>query len=347
MIHPQTTATRITEPNLSLVLDQSRGLDHTLNFTQNINDISGTTLEDGTWNVADGATLSFQNYPSLTVNQAKVTLSGVNSSFPAFRSLADNQGTFALLALRQFATASSLNNEGALVLDAGSTLHVGGDFTAAGANSSLAVTIGGTASQGSGSPGVLQANGAATLAGNLSLAFAKSAVLPGSGDTLTILSAGSTLSGSFVNVPGGGRLTTTDGRGSFRVSYGAGTNTVVLSDFLLPGQMDVPTVTLSALVPSVAVNSGQDGEFLLTLSSAEASDLVVNFTIKGSAVNGTDYVLLNATKKIKAGKTSKPIKIIPQGDLGGVAKKTVVLTLQPGSGYQVGTTGKVKVKITD
>ena len=58
-------------------------------------------------------------------------------------------------------------------------------------------------------------------------------------------------------------------------------------------------------------------------------------------------MLLKATKKIKAGKTSKPIKVIPEGNLGGASKKTVVLTLQPGTGYQVGTAGKVKVKITD
>ena len=62
-------------------------------------------------------------------------------------------------------------------------------------------------------------------------------------------------------------------------------------------------------------------------------------------MNGTDYVLLSGTKKFKAGKTSKPIKVVPQGDLGGEAKKTVVLALAPGTGYTVGTTGKVKVKI--
>ncbi len=312
-----------------------------------VTDVSGTTLTEGTWNVYDGATLSFQSYPSITVNQAVVSLSGVNSSFPALRNLADNQGSLSLLALRQFATVGSLANEGTLSLDAGSTMHVGGDFTASGANSMLAVTIGGTARQGSGSPGVLQANGAATLAGNLSLTFAKSAVLPGNSDTLTILSAGSPVAGSFANAASGSRLSTTDGGGSFRVYYGADANTVILTDFLLPGQTDVPTATLSALVPSVVAGSSQDAEFLLTLSPAPTSDVVVNFIIKGSAVNGTDYVLLEATKKIKAGKTSKPIKIIPQGDLGGASKKTVVLTLQPGTGYQVGTTGKVKVKITD
>ena len=109
----------------------------------------------------------------------------------------------------------------------------------------------------------------------------------------------------------------------------------------------LPTVTLTAPAPSAVAGSGQDAEFLLTLSAAQASDVTVNFTIKGSALNGTDYVLLKASKKIKAGHASKPVKIIPQGDLGGAAKKTVVLALLPGDGYQVGTAGKVKVKITD
>ena len=106
----------------------------------------------------------------------------------------------------------------------------------------------------------------------------------------------------------------------------------------------LPTVTLTAAIPSVAAGSGQFGEFLLTLSNAAATDTVVSYVVKGTAVNGTDYVLLNGTKKIKAGKTSKPIKVVPQGNLGG-AKKTVKLVLSAGDGYTVGATGSGKVKI--
>ncbi len=318
----------------------------TLSFTGGVNDISNTTLTEGTWAVDSGAALTFPGNPSgITINQASVALSGPNPSFPAINSLTDNQGIFSLLTQLQFSTAGALSNEGTVVLDAGSTLHVSGGFTA-GSTAALEITVGGTATQGAQSPGVLQVSGAAAVSGNLTVSFATGATLPGNGDTLTILSAAQPVSGSFANVASGSRLVTTDGRGSFRVNYGTGTNTVVLSDFLLPGQMDaLPMVTLSALVPSVTANSGQDGEFLLTLSSAPSSDVLVNFTIKGTATNGTDYVLLQTTKKIKAGKTSKPIKVIPQGDLGGASKKTVVLTLAPGNGYQVGTDGKVKVKI--
>ena len=96
----------------------------------------------------------------------------------------------------------------------------------------------------------------------------------------------------------------------------------------------------------VTAGSGEMAEFTLGLSQAQAHDVVVAFTIKGTAVNGSDYVLLKGTKKIKAGKTSKPIQVIPLGTGAGAGvKRTVVLTLQPGEGYTVGTTGKVKVKI--
>lgn len=106
-----------------------------------------------------------------------------------------------------------------------------------------------------------------------------------------------------------------------------------------------PTVTLTATAPTVTVGSGQVGEFTLSLSAAQSSDVVVNFIIKGTAVNGTDYVELSGAKKIKAGKTSKPIKVEPLGNLGGANKKTVKLALEPGTGYTVGTMGKVKVSI--
>ena len=95
----------------------------------------------------------------------------------------------------------------------------------------------------------------------------------------------------------------------------------------------------------MTVCSGGLGEFTLSLSAPQASDTIVNLAIKGTAVNGTDYVLLNMTKKIKAGHTSKPIKIKPMGNLGGVGKETVKLETEPGAGYTVGTMGKVKVSI--
>ena len=107
----------------------------------------------------------------------------------------------------------------------------------------------------------------------------------------------------------------------------------------------LPVVTLAATA-NADVTTGQAGAFTLSLSAASGADLTIHYTVKGSAIPGTDYQMLKGTAKIKAGKTSKAIKVVPVGDLGGASKKTVVLTLQPGTGYTVGTTGKVKIKIT-
>ncbi len=121
---------------------------------------------------------------------------------------------------------------------------------------------------------------------------------------------------------------------------GTGTGMLSLSVASAP-----PVVTLVATAPVAVLGSGEVGEFTVSLSAAQTVDLHVSYTIKGSAINGTDYVMLTGTKKIKAGKTSKPIKIIPEGNLDGASKKVVTLELAPGSGYTVGTAGKVKVKI--
>ena len=116
------------------------------------------------------------------------------------------------------------------------------------------------------------------------------------------------------------------------------------TDFTV-GAANVPTATLAATVPTTRVGSTTPGEFTISLSSAATTKLVVQYTVAGSAVNGTDDTLLTGTVKIKPGKTSKVIDVVGQGDLGGAAKKTVKLTLATGDGYTVGTTTPTTVKI--
>ena len=56
---------------------------------------------------------------NVTTNAATVVLSGANSVFAELGALSDNRGSLSLLALRQFATAGDLSNEGTITLDAG------------------------------------------------------------------------------------------------------------------------------------------------------------------------------------------------------------------------------------
>ena len=156
---------------------------------------------------------------------------------------------------------------------------------------------------------------------------------------------GATGTGSFgftqlqVTVPAGaqtGKIKVTTG--NFSVS--------TATDFTV-GAVPVvnPVVMLAATTPKVTVGSGGAGVFTLTLSAPATDDIVVKYTLKGSALNGTDYILLGGSKKIKAGLTTKTIKVIPQGDLDGAPSKLVKLTLSQGTGYTVGTTTFEKVKI--
>lgn len=120
-------------------------------------------------------------------------------------------------------------------------------------------------------------------------------------------------------------------------------NTHPLGTFVAAGPL--PTVTLAATTPEVTIGSGGTAVLTLTLSAAQTTDTVVHYTVKGSAFNGTDYVELTGTKKIKAGKTSKPIKVTPLGSPSGFSKKTVKVTLAADPAYTVGTPDPVKVKI--
>ena len=130
---------------------------------------------------------------------------------------------------------------------------------------------------------------------------------------------------------------------AFRVTNAAGSAASAPANLTLSEPL--PTLTVAPVVKQVPFGSAPFGEFLLTLTGNTSKDLVVNYSVKGSAVNGTDYTFLKGTKKLKAGKTTKPIKVFPLINFPAGTKKTVVLTLLPGDGYTVGTAKAVKVKI--
>jgi lysophospholipase L1-like esterase len=132
--------------------------------------------------------------------------------------------------------------------------------------------------------------------------------------------------------------------GTFKLGLSVGNASGIGSEFL-DLTVQRPVVTISVLVSEVADNGGEYGEFALQLSSARTSDLRINYSIDGDAVPGTDYAGLPGYATIQAGNTRKLIKIKPLGNLGGASSKNVILHLEPGKDYSVGTNMAVKVKI--
>jgi hypothetical protein len=112
---------------------------------------------------------------------------------------------------------------------------------------------------------------------------------------------------------------------------GTGTANLDLAVALAP----FPIVTVKVPTPEVKIGTGAVGEFTLTLSKVLHADVTVHYALNGTAVDGQDYQLLNGIKKIKASQKMVIIKVVPLGDLGGAARKTIKFILESGKGYTI------------
>lgn len=130
---------------------------------------------------------------------------------------------------------------------------------------------------------------------------------------------------------------------AFRVTNAAGSVTSAPASLSLTEA--VPMVSVVASVKAVPYGVVPFAQFTFTRTGDTSKPLVVRYALKGSAVNGTDYALLSGSKKLKAGKASKAIKLVPLVNAPTGTKKTVALTLLPGDGYTLGTTKPLKVKL--
>lgn len=128
-----------------------------------------TALTGGSWVVMAGSTLDIASGGNIVTNQAYVSLNGAGSTFAKFNALADNQGGFALLAGRDFTTASNLLNSGTLTVGQGSTLTLknNGTLTSSGTIRGGGSIIGNVVSSGLTAPGM--SVGTLSLDGNLML----------------------------------------------------------------------------------------------------------------------------------------------------------------------------------
>jgi hypothetical protein len=75
----------------------------------------------------------------------------------------------------------------------------------------------------------MSVSGSATFGGTLDVSLVNGFV-PAAGDSFTVLTAGSPITGAFTNAPNGSRFPTTDGHGSFIATYSD--NHLVLSNFV-------------------------------------------------------------------------------------------------------------------
>jgi outer membrane protein assembly factor BamB len=107
----------------------------------------------------------------------------------------------------------------------------------------------------------------------------------------------------------------------------------------------LPVVTLAAIAN--AAEPTTDGLFRVTRTGPTTAPLPVNYTVAGTAVEGTDYQSLTKPVVIPANQSTADILIDVINDSIWECPEQVTLTLAAGTGYTIGTSGGVSITMTD
>jgi uncharacterized protein (DUF1800 family) len=142
----------------------------------------------------------------------------------------------------------------------------------------------------------------------------------------------------------------TVGPGSYTVlaSGNDGTTGVALVevyDITSSGTGGPETVTLTASDPNADTSGSNPGVLTVTRTGDTSAPLAVAYTVGGSAVNGIDYQGLPGSVTIPAFESSAAITVTPNPTLSQASSSTVILTLNPGTGYSLGASGPATVTI--
>ncbi|WP_308410783.1 beta strand repeat-containing protein, partial [Cylindrospermopsis raciborskii] len=110
---------------------------------------------------------------------------------------------------------------------------------------------------------------------------------------------------------------------------------------------DDTQVTLTVSPSSVAEDGTPNLVYTFTRTGVTSNALTVNYTIEGTATNGTDYNNIGTSVTFAAGSSTATVTVDPTADTTVESDETVILTLASGTGYTIGTTSGVTGTITN
>ena len=125
-----------------------------------------------------------------------------------------------------------------------------------------------------------------------------------------------------------------------------GTGTIIDNDEEEVGSTP-SIVSVAAGAPAAMEQGAVPGSFIISRDTASAEPLPVRYTLKGTAINGTDYETLSGVATILAGETSAVVTVTPKDDAKREGNESVVLVLEPGEGYSLASASAATVKIVD
>ena len=110
----------------------------------------------------------------------------------------------------------------------------------------------------------------------------------------------------------------------------------------------LPTVSIQAIDGGAAEAGPDPGTFGLTRSGGDVGNaLTVSYTISGTATNGLDYETIGGSVVIPAGQASAEVTITPLADAVPESSETVVITVNDGAAYNLGSPVTATVTIVD
>nr|NCR19845.1 hypothetical protein [Microcystis aeruginosa LL13-03] len=111
--------------------------------------------------------------------------------------------------------------------------------------------------------------------------------------------------------------------------------------------LDVPTITLAVSPASVTEDGTSNLIYTFTRTGSTTNPLTINYSIGGTATNGTDYASIPTSVIFAANSSTATVTVDPTPDTTVESNETVALTLATGTGYTVGTTTAVTGTITN
>ena len=130
-------------------------------------------------------------------------------------------------------------------------------------------------------------------------------------------------------------------------NYNLGTPRSVSMAILDQGATAPPTVTVTATDANASEPGTDTGAFSVTRTGSTTSALTVNYTLSGTAGNGTDYNSLPTSVTIPAGAASATITLTPKDDATVEGSETVIVTVSSSTAYTTGSPGSATVTIAD
>ena len=181
---------------------------------------------------------------------------------------------------------------------------------------------------------------------DIQLAFNPSTVVDNADDTITVPAG----TGSFVITVTATDDSTAEGGGSgletFTVTFNDPDddsytvdqtyNTLELMVYDMGSFPTTPRVQFSTATASVDESAGTY-EITVELDSERTTDVVLSYTVSGTATSGSDYTAPSGTVTIPAGQTSAVIRVPITDDTANEIAETIIVTISSSDDYDIGT----------